>query len=44
MARVVALDWVISREYDFKSSRENLCVYPMVRFEHSNQTEQKKLA
>ena len=31
MPRVVAVDLVISREYNFKSSRENLCVYPMVR-------------
>ena len=44
MPRVVAVDLVISREYNFKSSRENLCVYLMVRFVHNNQTEQKKLA
>ena len=31
MPHVVAVDLVISCEYNFKSSRENLCVYPMVR-------------
>jgi len=39
MPRVAAVDLVISREYNFKSSRENLCVYLIVHFVHSSQTE-----
>ena len=39
MPCVVAVNFVISREYNFKSSRENLYVYLIVRFVHSNQTE-----